>query len=242
MAGGRAVKGGVPPRARPSPQGRPALQASRAAGPRASRQRSITRTNRVSGCPFRPGPQTLPSANKSSVQEAERVCSSGKAEIRQCPRRRRAHRARRPAGLPAPDDFSAMPGGVAVDALLVRRRGASMARPGGVGAAPRPAAKASGRVVNRDARAQECGREPSPRNEHGLLHGVGRHAQNRCHGPPREATSSSWWRSGREKADPCWSRRAPKAPRARHLVAAKERGQRPERSDGRCRQRRAAPV
>ena len=38
------------------------------------------------------------------------------------------------------------------------------------------------------------------------------------------------WRSGREKAGPCGSRRAPKAREARHLVAAKERGQRPERS------------
>ena len=56
-------------------------------------------------------------------------------------------------------------------------------------------------------RAQECGREPSPHNEYGLLHGADRHAQSRCHGHRgNDVQQLAAERTGKD--DPCGSHRA----------------------------------
>lgn len=236
---GRAVKGGVPPRARPSPQIRPT---PKQAGPQAPEHHANDRSrehNESPGALYGPAPRRYHPQIKAQSRRPSECAALAKPRFGSV---RGVGDLTEPVGqrVACAGRLLCTPGGAAVNAqpsgaeerrwrdLAVSEphRGRLRRRSGRVGPeTPEPRSVAASVAAQR-ARASSQRRSTRPKP---------------VSWPPREETSSSWRRSGREKAAPCGSNRATKTRGAEHLVSAKEHVPRSRAFRGnRRRQRRAA--
>ena len=216
---GRAVKGGVPPRARPSPQIRPT---PKQAGPQAPEHHANDRSREHAESPgalYWPAPRRYHPQIKAQSRRPSECAALGKAEFGSV---RGVGDLTEPVGqrVACAGRFLCHAVWSGGGCALVRHRGASMARPGRVGAAPRPAAKAERSLGEPRRQAQECGREPRRTTSTGFLHGVGRHAQSRDTGH-RGSNVQQLAAERTGEGRPVRVTRCTKGTRAEHLVTAK---------------------